>query len=76
MALNLNYSLTNGDLLHKIELVNKNISIPFNRHENSTKRLSIKGFGGNHFNKHCFSTVKLFIKVLAGFSLILTVIVL
>ena len=38
--------------------------------------VSIKGFGGNQFKKHCFSTVRLFIKVLAGFSLITTVIVL
>ena len=76
LALNLNYSLTNGDLLHKIELVNENKSISFNRHLNSTKRLSIKGFGGNHFDKHCLSTVRLFIKVLAGLSLITTVIVL
>ena len=52
LALNSNNSLTNDDLLHKIELLNENTSIPFNRHGNSAKRLSIKCFGGNHFNKH------------------------
>ena len=61
---------------NRIELLNGNRRIAFNNHFNSTIRLTIKGFGGKQLNKHYYSTVRCFIKVLAVFSLISTVVVL
>ena len=46
-------------------VLNENTSIGFNKHFNSTIRLSVKDFGGKHYDKHSDSTVRCFIKDLA-----------
>ena len=48
----------------------------FDKHYDRAKRVSIKAFGKKQFDKHYYSTVGCFMKVLAVLSLINTVVVL